>query len=303
VATPGNYPWNISGFIIPKQTQSLNLQTRKWSQLAPLTRGRHGSGAILYEEEVWIAAGSPNKGGGNMNTVEVFSADHDWLSLFNGKDLERWSVRCIKQDMNKEFFKVKNGLLLANSMGSTEHDYMWLQSEQEYADFVLRVKFQPSKKNLGNGGIQIRSRYDNKAKIDVKGKSARGWLDGPQVDIHPKGPWRTGLIYDETRGHQRWINPSLKNWVIDSATYAPEKFVQYYSGEGPGWNDMTIICKGTRIKTVVNNVVISDYDGSGVLDDEAHQKYNVGKSGHILLQIHKNDQTIIRYKDIEIREL
>ncbi len=275
------------------QTQCLDLESGLWNQLAPLTTGRHGSGAILYNDQVYIAAGSPNKGGGNLNTIEVFSASHDWTSIFNGESLEGWNVKCVEKDRDKNFWSVDQGTLLGSSMGSTEHDYMWLQSEGDYGDFELRLKFQPCRKSPGNAGVQIRSRYDD----------TEGWLNGPQVDINPPGPWRNGLIYDETRGHQRWISPSLKNWEIDSATYAPPKVVQYYADQGPGWNDMTIICKGTHILTIVNNILVTDYDGSGVLDDEAHKKHNVGMSGHIVLQLHKNNETLIRFKDIEIREL
>ncbi len=36
---------------------------------------------------------------------------------------------------------------------------------------------------------------------------------------------------------------------------------------------------------------------------QAHVKYNVGMKEHIVLQIHKNNQTKIHFKDIEIREL
>ena len=228
-----------------------------------------------------------------IQAQDVHLPNYRWKSLFNGETLEGWSVRCVEADRDKEFFSVDMGTLLANSMGTTEHDYIWLQSEKEYADFELRLKFQPCRESPGNAGVQIRSRYDEE----------EAWLNGPQVDIHPPGPWRTGLIYDETRGHQRWIYPGLENWAIDSATYAPPKVVQYYADKGPGWNDLTIICKGTHIQTIVNNILVSDYEGSGVLDDKAHQKYNVGMSGYILLQIHKHDQTKIRFKDIEIREL
>ena len=52
-----------------------------------------------------------------------------------------------------------------------------------------------------------------------------------------------------------------------------------------------------------NDVVVSDYDGSGILDDEVHKKYRVGTRGHIALQLHKNSQNFIRFKDIEIRVL
>ncbi len=66
---------------------------------------------------------------------------------------------------------------------------------------------------------------------------------------------------------------------------------------------MTIICKGTSVKTVVNNIVVSEYDGSGVLDDEYHRKYNVGMRGHVALQLHMNSCNLIRFRDIEIREI
>jgi hypothetical protein len=248
---------------------------------------------ILLNLIVFLSLANPLPFGGAMNSIELFSSNHRWKSLFNGETLDGWSVKCLERDRDHAFWSVENGTLLANSMGNTGHDYIWLQSMEEYSDFELRLKFQPFRESPGNAGVQIRSRYDD----------AEGWLNGPQVDINPPGPWRTGLIYDETRGHQRWISPSLDNWMIDSATYAPPKVVQFYPDEGPGWNDLTIICRGTRIKTMINNIVISDYDGSGVLDDQAHKKYNVGLKGHIALQIHRNDQVRIRFKDIEIREL
>jgi hypothetical protein len=43
--------------------------------------------------------------------------------------------------------------------------------------------------------------------------------------------------------------------------------------------------------------------GAGVLDDATHISRNVGLKGHIALQIHRNDQLKIRFKDIMIREL
>ena len=83
----------------------------------------------------------------------------------------------------------------------------------------------------------------------------------------------------------------------------PKKIIYYWNDEGPGWNDLRIICKGMHIKTYVNNIKVSDYDGAGVLDDEAHKKYNVSEKGHIALQLHKYSDNYIRYKNIEIRDL
>jgi hypothetical protein len=58
-----------------------------------------------------------------------------------------------------------------------------------------------------------------------------------------------------------------------------------------------------HIKTIINNVVVSDYDGTGVLDDSAHKKYKVSRKGHIALQLHKHSENLIRFKDIQVRGL
>ena len=63
------------------------------------------------------------------------------------------------------------------------------------------------------------------------------------------------------------------------------------------------MCKETRNKTIMNGVTVADCDGTGRLDDEAHRSHNVGLKGHIGLQIHPGKQLLIRFKDIEVREL
>lgn len=283
-------------------TQCFDVSNGEWSQMAPLYTGRHGSGAILHNNKIYKAAGSPNRGGGNLGTIEVFSLDHDWEILFNGKNLEGWQVKAQEKDRNKNFWSVENGTIFCNSLGSKNHGYIWLLSEKEYSDFELRLKFKVSRENLGNSGVQVRSRYDERAIVDGEG-GVPGWLDGPQVDIEPNNPWRNGFIYDETRTVKRWINPSLPDWRIDKEKHAPERVIFYWEDQQTGWNDMTIICKGTNIKTFVNNVLVSDFDGSGLLDSEDHKKYNVGMNGHIALQLHKNSENKIWFKDIEVREL
>ena len=53
--------------------------------------------------------------------------------------------------------------------------------------------------------------------------------------------------------------------------------------------------------TTINGFVIADYDGAGVLDDEAHRMHGVGMKGNIALQLHKNDRLKIAFKEILIR--
>ena len=215
------------------------------------------------------------------------------VDLFNGRDLEGWVVKCRPADRDKDCWRVEDGTITADSMGVEKHDYIWLMTRREYTNFVLRLKFQAFRDNPGNSGVQIRSRYDDE----------EGWLDGPQVDIHPPGPWRTGMIWDETRGVQRWLYPDVpKGKWVDPSMASPDLTFRY-SDEGDGWNDLEITARGLRLQATLNGARIMNYDGTGVLDDPIHQQRRTGVSGHIALQIHTGDRLKIRFKDVRIREL
>jgi hypothetical protein len=78
----------------------------------------------------------------------------------------------------------------------------------------------------------------------------------------------------------------------------------FYADKDPEqWNDLEIICNGTVVKTYVNGRLVTDFDGSGILDDSDHRKHGVGMMGHLALQLHRNDSLRIRFRDIWIREL
>ena len=218
----------------------------------------------------------------------------EWTSLFNGKDLDGWVVKCLPRDNDKRgYWKVVDGTITAETPPGSQHNYIWLLTEKEYSDFELRMKVQTYASSTGNSGIQVRSRYDDEA----------GWLDGPQVDINPPGPWRCGFIYDETREAKVWLWPDVGRPANAKPEHAPEGWKWLHADERDVWNDVDIVCKGTRIRTVINGVTVADYDGAGRLDDEAHRKHNVGMKGHIAFQIHSGKQLLIRFKDIEVREL
>ncbi len=220
-----------------------------------------------------------------------------WISLFNGTDLSGWEVKSTPADADKEFWMVSDGAIEANSMGNPDHDYVWLIHQDEFSDFELRLKFQAFKDSPGNSGVQVRSRFDESADAP-----RGGWMNGPQADINPPTPWRTGLIYDETWGERRWIYPSLTDWKIDKS-YAPDKWKFKFADQGDGWNDFRIICQGTSIKTYLNGLQMADLDGRGLLSNENHEKFNVGMTGHIALQLHANDELKIRFKDVKVRKL
>lgn len=213
-----------------------------------------------------------------------------WRPLFDGKTLGGWHVSARPEDREKGFWQVRDGTITCDSLGRPNHDYVWLVSDSEYGDFELEVKVRGFAQSPGNSGVQFRSRYDE----------AAFWLNGPQADVHPPAPWRSGLIYDETRETRRWIFPSLPDWKIEPSQ-GPKQWRWKALDEGDGWNQMRIECRGTRVKTVVNGVTMADFDGAGILDDEAHRRHNVGLKGHLALQLHAKDELLIQYKDLRIR--
>ena len=241
------------------------------------------------------AEGCGTGGGQALVPAATQPVPNQWVSLFNGNDLSGWTVKCQPKDKDKVFWTVDQGTILCDSTGRRDHNYAWLYSEKEFGDFELNLKFQAFRDSPGNSGLQFRSRYEEAA--------GGGWLDGPQVDIHPPAAmsWRTGLIYDETREEKRWVSPSLKNSRMDPALKPPQ-YVFLYADDGDGWNDLVLICRGMQVKTILNGVVMTDWNGSGVLDNPAHIKHSVGRKGHFALQLHTGDALKIRFKDIQVRE-
>ena len=225
----------------------------------------------------------------------------EWESLFNGENLEGWSVKCISADRGKAYWTVKEGSIECNSLGDKDHNYVWLATDREFSDFHLKMQFQLFRESGGNSGVQFRSRYD-----DSDTATHGGWLNGPQADIHGPDPFRTGLIYDETAYVRRWIHPSLPDWKI-TPEQAPETALNtrlvFYEDDPEAWNSMEIICNGLKVETWVNGNQVTDFDATGILDDELHQVRGSGVSGCIAFQLHSNDELKIRFKEVLIKEL
>ena len=223
-----------------------------------------------------------------------------WESLFNGEDLEGWTVKCLAADQGKVYWSVEDACISCNSIGDQDHNYVWLTTEKEFSNFHLKLKFQIFRESGGNSGVQFRSIYDISDSANYG-----GWLNGPQVDLHGPAPFRTGLIYDETEGVRRWIHPSLSDWRIEPEQ-APESALLttlfYYEDDPESWNSLEIICKEMLVETVVNGNPVTVFDGEGILNDEVHSLHRSGKTGCIGFQLHMNDELKIRFKDIYIKE-
>lgn len=280
-----------------------NEMVRLDDSTAPYCRGSPSRSDIIFTMKyspliglvaLCLLGGHIARGDENTN-----QSDSDWISLFDGKTLKGWHIVCLPKEKEKakSYWSVDEGAILCDTGNDPNHGYVWLISDAEYDDFELKLKCQAYRDVKGNSGVQVRSRYDASPNAPQG-----GWLDGPQVDIHPPAPWRTGLIYDETRTERRWICPSRKSWKIDKQP-TPDGWTFRYADDPKPWNELHITCRGTRIVTKLNGVLIVDYDGEGVLNNAGHRKYKVGTTGHIALQLHSRDLLKIRFKDIAIKPL
>ena len=54
-------------------TWSFDPHRLKWTLLARMQQGRHGSQAATYQNRIYVAAGSPKKGGGHIDSTEMFT--------------------------------------------------------------------------------------------------------------------------------------------------------------------------------------------------------------------------------------
>jgi hypothetical protein len=233
--------------------------------------------------------------GGDAGDAEPVrnKADDGWVSLFDGETLDGWQVKCRPGDQDKAYWTVEDGAITADVPEGSSHDYIWLVTDEEYRDFEISMKVQSFAGRPGNSGNQVRSRYDDET----------GWLDGPQLDIHPPGPWRNGFIYDETREVKNWIYPIVGPPSMARPEHAVKGWTWTHGDEAGAWNDVHIVCRGTRIQATINGVTVTDYEGAGHLDDPVHRARNVGLNGHVALQIHPGGQVRIRFKEVRLRSL
>lgn len=216
-----------------------------------------------------------------------------WKPLFNGKDLSEWVIQGRPEDISKQFFSVKDSAIVINTNGDRKHDYTWLTTKKEFKNADIKLKFALFRSSKGNSGIQVLSHYDKDSLC----------MDGPQVDISPSEPFRNGLMWDETRGVKRWIFPNLPKgkWINESMVIGKPQI--YYSDEVLTWNNMEIKVEGLIVKAWINGVLVTDFNGAGIIDDDIHRKRLTGQKGVISIQVHSRDDLKIMFRDIYIKKI
>ncbi len=196
----------------------------------------------------------------------LMMAGNDWVSLFNGKDLNGWKVLNGQAD-----YKVVKGEIVGTS--KTQIPNAFLATEKTFTNFILEYEM---KMDEGlNSGVQFRSNssdsYNN------------GRVHGPQVECEDTNRGWAGGIYDEAR--KGWRYPLEYNPAAKSA---------FVKGE---WNKFKVVAYNNHIMTWVNGVAASN-----LIEEEietgfiALQVHDIGNNTAL-------ESKQIRWKNIRIKEI
>lgn len=194
------------------------------------------------------------------------SSTDGWLAIFNGENLEGWTLK-----NGTASYKVEDGVVVGRTAVGSPNSFLCTTSA--YGNFEL--SFEVKVDNGLNSGVQIRSQ----SKPDF----SDGRVHGPQVEIESldaEGKGDSGYIYSEGTG-RGWLNT--------------ERPIQD-AFKNDQWNRYCVRAVGDRIQTWVNGQKVAD------LSDVDSSK--VGFIGLQVHSIGANEGPYeVRWRDIKIRPL
>lgn len=188
--------------------------------------------------------------------------DGGWVSLFDGKTLNGWSVHS-----GFAQYAAQDGMIVGTAVKGSPNSF--LCTDREYGDFILEfeVKVDPAL----NSGVQFRSHIAKEEMAFIfrndKGQPATTTIPkdrvyGYQVEIATAASHSCGGVYDEAR----------RGFFIADIRNDPKAGAAFKDNE---WNKYRIECKGNSMKTFVNDVPCANYrdslDAKGVLGLQVHQ--------------------------------
>lgn len=174
---------------------------------------------------------------------QTATAQSDWKTLFNGKDLNGWSTKG-----GKAIYRVENGEIIGTTVANTPNTF--LCTDKNYGNFILEleVKVDP----LLNSGIQFRS--------NSLPSYQAGRVHGYQAEIDPSPRSYSGGIYDE--GRRGWLAALTENEPGRRA---------FKNGD---WNSYHIEAIGHELRIWVNGVqtanLVDDRTATGFIALQVH---------------------------------
>ncbi len=185
-----------------------------------------------------------------------------WVSLFDGKTLNGWSVHS-----GFAKYAAEDGTIVGTAVKGSPNSF--LCTDKEYGDFVLEfeVKVDPAM----NSGVQFRSHIAKEEMTfifqDAKGQPRSNTIPkdrvyGYQVEIATAKAGTSGGVYDEAR--RAFFVASIRDNAQAAAAFKENE-----------WNKYRIECKGNSMKTWINDVPCVSYkdslDAKGIIGLQVHQ--------------------------------
>jgi len=184
-----------------------------------------------------------------------------FADLFNGRDLTGWNVIGVKSNWDVDASRVE---LVATGMGGIG----WLLTDNEYADFVLRLEYQAEPG--ANSGIGI--------------------LASP-ADFHQLEVQLVNGSNSATGG--MWL-PSGKGF-----SYRPPK-QSVQEKPADDWNSLEIELRDRKLKTRVNGTEVSEFDLAELSSQPDSPLPLKRTKGRIGLQSHNN---VVRFRNLRVAEI
>lgn len=185
----------------------------------------------------------------------------EWISLFDGKSLDGWSVHS-----GFAKYRVEDDAIVGSTVKGSPNTF--LCTDREYGDFIL--EFEVLLDPRLNSGVQIRSKIAKEEMVFVftgrNGKPRSRTIPadrvyGYQVEIATEKGGSSGSIYDEAR----------RAFMLASTNSDPVASKAFKDGR---LNKFRIECKGDRIRTWINDIPCVDLRDSmtsrGVIGLQVH---------------------------------
>ena len=221
----------------------------------------------------------------------AFAGDSDWISLFNGKDLNGW-------DGDSRLWSVKDGVIHGETTPEkpARDNTFLIWRGGKLRDFELKLKFRIRN---GNSGVQYRSKEVDK------------WVvSGYQAEVD-NNPGHVGFLYHE-KGRASLVNvgdfvvvdENGKKEVVSKVSDVDELVkVGYYKKQD--WNEYRIIAQGNHLVHFLNGYQTMELiDNDKVTDpDVPADRKGAAREGLLALQIHQGPPMVVQFKDIRIKNL
>jgi regulator of RNase E activity RraA len=185
----------------------------------------------------------------------------EWISLFDGKSLDGWSVHS-----GFAKYRVEDGVIVGSTVKGSPNTF--LCTDREYGDFIL--EFEVLLDPRLNSGVQIRSKIAKEEMVfifagrDGKQRMRKIPADrvyGYQVEIASEEIGSSGRIYDEAR----------RAFMFTSTKTNPDAGKAFKNGK---WNKYRVVCEGDRIRTWINDILCADIrdsmTGRGIIGLQVH---------------------------------